>query len=281
MFGIHAYIVYTLDKVVMNAVRQLVNLVTEDSSIACQDLFMDESKETATGGQCASANQRQMSELLYQKRCEKLLTDQNCMKFLFYHQSGKVTVELLDTDSTSSSSSKQGSKLEEEAHTRKWHKYIDRFIQPGEDVSHECKNHLILKPVFLPRGIRSYRKSPFGKMKITNKTAVKMTKIQEKSPDEKIKEEGDRDVDDGEGDDDGSKHLNSGGVVYEDNMQCNFNPRSFKVLYVIKSENCFYRRLALRRAKESHKTVSQRKSKGFSKWHSGWIEKKCFRVSTV
>ncbi|XP_040564343.1 paired amphipathic helix protein Sin3a isoform X2 [Lepeophtheirus salmonis] len=273
MFGIHAYIVYTLDKVVMNAVRQLVNLVTEDSSIACQDLFMDESKETATGGQCASANQRQMSELLYQKRCEKLLTDQNCMKFLFYHQSGKVTVELLDTDSTSSSSSKQGSKLEEEAHTRKWHKYIDRFIQPGEDVSHECKNHLILKPVFLPRGIRSYRKSPFGKMKITNKTAVKNDQNSGESPDEKIKEEGDRDVDDGEGDDDGSKHLNSGGVVYEDNMQCNFNPRSFKVLYVIKSENCFYRRLALRRAKESHKTVSQRKSKGFSKWHSGWIEK--------
>ena len=48
------------------------------------------------------------------------------------------------------------------------------------------------------------------------------------------------------------QRLQSGnnGVIYEDNSQCQFNPKDFKVLYVIKSENCFYRRLALRRAKK-------------------------------
>lgn len=39
------------------------------------------------------------------------------------------------------------------------------------------------------------------------------------------------------------------GIVYEDNLQCKFNPRNFKILYVIDSENCFYRKLALTRAK--------------------------------
>ena len=40
------------------------------------------------------------------------------------------------------------------------------------------------------------------------------------------------------------------GVIYEDNSQCQFNPKDFKILYVIHNENCFYRRLALRRAKK-------------------------------
>ena len=35
-------------------------------------------------------------------------------------------------------------------------------------MSEECKDHLTKKPVFLPRGIRSYAKSPFGKMKQHN-----------------------------------------------------------------------------------------------------------------
>lgn len=36
----------------------------------------------------------------------------------------------------------------------------------------------------------------------------------------------------------------------DDNAQCQFSLKNFKVLYIINSENCFYRRLALRRAAE-------------------------------
>ena len=43
--------------------------------------------------------------------------------------------------------------------------------------------------------------------------------------------------------------INSNSVVMEDNLHCKFNPRNFKILYVINSENCFYRKLALTRAK--------------------------------
>ena len=35
-------------------------------------------------------------------------------------------------------------------------------------MSEECKEHLTKKPVFLPRSVRSYAKSPFGKMKQHN-----------------------------------------------------------------------------------------------------------------
>ena len=39
-------------------------------------------------------------------------------------------------------------------------------------------------------------------------------------------------------------------VVFEDNTQCQFNLKNYKILYIVNSENCFYRRLALRRAAE-------------------------------
>jgi hypothetical protein len=39
-------------------------------------------------------------------------------------------------------------------------------------------------------------------------------------------------------------------VVYEDNTQCQFNLKNYKILYILNSENCFYRRQALKRAAE-------------------------------
>ena len=52
------------------------------------------------------------------------------------------------------------------SYNRKIHysfRYVDRFIQPDESVSIECKEHLTAKPVFLPRSVRSYNLSPYGK----------------------------------------------------------------------------------------------------------------------
>ena len=80
MFGIHAYISFTLDKVVSNAVRQLQHLVTDEAGIECYDMFQTESKNNATGGYCATAVERHIVELIYQKRAERLLADENCMK---------------------------------------------------------------------------------------------------------------------------------------------------------------------------------------------------------
>lgn len=58
MFGIHAYIAFTLDKVVSYAVRQLQHCVTERTAIACSDLFLKEQKRGAAGGPCLTAHKR-------------------------------------------------------------------------------------------------------------------------------------------------------------------------------------------------------------------------------
>jgi len=69
------------------------------------------------------------------------------------------------------------------------------------------------------------------------------------------------------------KVNNKDNIVFEDgNLQCNFNPNNFKILYVINSENCFYRKFAFTRAKTSHKAVSRRKSSDFGRWHSKWLK---------
>lgn len=150
---------------------------------------------------------------------------------LQYHQSGKMSIELLDTES-------EGQDTEEES-TRKYSSYVDRFIQPGDEISEECREHLTRKPVFLPRSIRSYNNSPYGKMREmqaknqtngNNDNETDSTSENEKSAKKELFSDKDN-------------------VFHEDNLQCKFNPRNFKILYVINSENCFYRRLALTRAK--------------------------------
>ena len=156
---------------------------------------------------------------------------------LQYHQSGKMSIELLDTES-------EGQDTEEES-SRKYSSYVDRFINPGEDLSEECRDHLTRKPVFLPRSIRSYNNSPYGKMR----------EMQEGNT--KKHENGNNDNEDSSENEKSSsgpgakKELfgDKDNVFHEDNLQCKFNPRNFKILYVINSENCFYRRLALTRAK--------------------------------
>ena len=80
MFGIHAFTAFTLDKVIANAVRQLQHLVTDESSTDCWDLYLSEKRNHGTGGEVTTANKRYYNELLYQKKSEKLLADENCFK---------------------------------------------------------------------------------------------------------------------------------------------------------------------------------------------------------
>ena len=62
-------------------------------------------------------------------------------------------------------------------------RYVDRFIQPNDVISEECKEHLMAKPVFLPRSVRSYNFSPYGKARSAEN--YKSSNIQENHVDEK------------------------------------------------------------------------------------------------
>ena len=135
-------------------------MVVDEACVDCHELYQTEKKNSAAGGYCRTAKDRHLAELLYQKRAEKLLSDENCFKIFIFHQSGKMSFELLDTESEGAQNSDQ-----DEESARKYSSYVDRFIQPGDEISDECREHLARKPVFLPRSIRSYNNSPYGKMR--------------------------------------------------------------------------------------------------------------------
>jgi len=96
MFGIHAYVAFTLDKVVSYAVRQLQHMVTDEAAVECHTLFMREERSSnhqkGTGGPCATACERLLAELLYQKRAERLLADENCMKIFIVRNPSLIII---------------------------------------------------------------------------------------------------------------------------------------------------------------------------------------------
>ena len=176
MFGIHAFTAFTLDKVIANCVRQLQHLVTDDSCTECWDLHLSEKRVGGTGGEVATADKRFFNELLYQKKSEKILADENCFKIVLvrinafklsvhisyfqYRDRGTMTVELLDTETES----RNGSENEEEEEGKdekqqQLEAYVARFLGPGEPMTlSPCTvSHLARKPVFLSRSVRSYR----------------------------------------------------------------------------------------------------------------------------
>lgn len=118
MFGIHAYIAFTLDKVVSYAVRQLQHCVTERGALSCSDLYHREQRKGAAGGLCSTAHRRLHSEMAYQRKAESSLRDENCFKVYIYKKDCRMTIELLDTESE---------ETENVADTEKYSNYVERY----------------------------------------------------------------------------------------------------------------------------------------------------------
>ncbi|XP_021703939.1 paired amphipathic helix protein Sin3a isoform X2 [Aedes aegypti] len=123
MFGIHAYIAFTLDRVVQNAVRQLQHCVTERGALECVELFQLEQRKGGAGGLCRTANRRVAHELAYQRKAEAALQDENCFKVYIYKIDCKVTIELLDTESDDTAQNFNNA--------QNYSNYVDRLSNPA------------------------------------------------------------------------------------------------------------------------------------------------------
>uniref|UniRef100_A0A0K8WG99 Paired amphipathic helix protein Sin3a n=2 Tax=Bactrocera latifrons TaxID=174628 RepID=A0A0K8WG99_BACLA len=123
MFGIHAYISFTLDKVVSNAVRQLQNCVTERGALECVELFHHEQRRGGAGSYCRDAQKNYANELAYQRKAESSLHEENCFKVYIYKIDCRVTIELLDTEVDEAE--KPLNKV------KSWSKYVDRLANPA------------------------------------------------------------------------------------------------------------------------------------------------------
>ncbi|XP_070503686.1 paired amphipathic helix protein Sin3a isoform X1 [Chironomus tepperi] len=178
MYGIHAYIAFTLDRVVSNAVRQLQFCVTERNALECFEIYQMESKNNATGGLCSTAYKRASAELAYQRRVESSLQEETYFKVFIYKIECRVTIEMLENDSedTSANNFEQGQSTS---------KYIERYTNPslgGDNARSSSRNNSIngtsfgislevktekndhdlessfRKPLFLKRNVRQFNK---------------------------------------------------------------------------------------------------------------------------
>ncbi|XP_064596113.1 paired amphipathic helix protein Sin3b-like isoform X2 [Liolophura sinensis] len=237
MFGIQAYIAFTMDKLVQNLVRQLQHTVVEDNCMKVTELFVEEKRNGASGGRVATAHQRAAKEANYQRQAEQLLTDENCFKLVLYKNECKLTLELLDTDHDQS---------DDPVEVEKWSEYVEKYVANDDTISEELKEQLSRKPVFLPRNVRQWRQhnsNQKNRAKAEAEESGSQTSPKETTPD-------DMDI--------------------IDNTECKFNVNSFKMVYVVNSESYLYKRLALKRAKESHKSVSLRLHNKFTNWVEKW-----------
>ena len=189
MFGIHAYIAFTLDKVVHNCVRQLQYLVQDETSTSVKQTYCDELKSSCSGlnnvagmslgsllSSIGTANAQASSgvsgcggkvshmcyanvmsaELAYQKRVESMLSDQNCYKIISYKNSSRLTMELIDTQSDEDDD-------ENDVEVEKWAEYVDKYVSSelGKELGEEIREALTKRPVFLTRNAH-HLKCKFG-----------------------------------------------------------------------------------------------------------------------
>uniref|UniRef100_A0A8C4I3A4 Paired amphipathic helix protein Sin3a n=1 Tax=Dicentrarchus labrax TaxID=13489 RepID=A0A8C4I3A4_DICLA len=147
MFTIHAYIAFTMDKLIQSIVRQLQHLVTDDVCARVTDMYLSECANKATGGTLSTQTSRATAEGAYQRKAEQLMSDENCFKLMFTKSRGSVSLamELLDTEEDNS---------DEPAEAEV------RLIK--NSASPELREHLAQKPVFLPRNLRRIRKCQRG-----------------------------------------------------------------------------------------------------------------------
>uniref|UniRef100_A0A4W4GRZ9 Paired amphipathic helix protein Sin3a n=1 Tax=Electrophorus electricus TaxID=8005 RepID=A0A4W4GRZ9_ELEEL len=155
MFTIHAYIAFTMDKLIQSIVRQLQHIVSDEICVQVTDLYLSEGGCGATGGSLSTQASRAAAESTYQRKAEQLLSDENCFKLMFIKSRGNVqlTIELLDTEEENS---------DEPAEAERWSDYVGRYLST-DVTSPELREHLAQKPVFLPRNLRRIRKCQRGR----------------------------------------------------------------------------------------------------------------------
>ncbi|KAI1292628.1 Paired amphipathic helix protein Sin3a [Halotydeus destructor] len=265
MFGIHAYIGFTMDKVVQNIVRQLQHIVCDEPCSQCTDIYAEEMKATdglATGGLVSTQHIRLNHEMVYQKKAEQVLTEENCFKLLFYRKDLRMTIELLDTEGVDSD---DGTEIE------RWSEYVEKYVKDDDTISDELKDRLSKKPVFLPRNIPLWRlKGDRNQDDYVESTSERSN--QPKQP-TKRKERTATETDrrsspqrDFEGSVENSLEISDG-------TQCRFNVNNYKMVFVVDSECFMYRRNSLPKARQSHKKVTQQLNSRFSEYQKNWLTK--------
>lgn len=155
LFGIHAYVSFTMDKVVHNIVRQLQQIISDDTCRRCTTFYTQYVKELAAYSPLSPWDLA-VFESQYQKKVEQLLCDENCYKIIWYKKEQLLTVELLDSEVET---------CDEPCEVERWSDYVDNFCD-ADWTSDGMKSPTGSSPVFLMRNLRKQQKLWKGKLEI-------------------------------------------------------------------------------------------------------------------
>lgn len=220
MFTIHAYIAFTMDRLVTNIVRQLQHVVQDELCSQLLQCYMDEEKNSATGGQLLSAVKRQQQEMNYQRKVEQLIAEDNCFKVLVKQKKSQmlVDIELIDSEDDQE-------EVAELADTAKWSDYVEKYVgELQEEIPSDVKEKILkAPPVFMQRNATTHRRLK-----------------KRESDDEDCK------------DSDKEKKMKSKRkrLYCFGEMEVTFNRNSYKMTFVPGTGFTLYRQDALQRAKE-------------------------------
>uniref|UniRef100_A0A3Q3BKL5 Paired amphipathic helix protein Sin3b n=1 Tax=Kryptolebias marmoratus TaxID=37003 RepID=A0A3Q3BKL5_KRYMA len=150
MFTIHAYIGFTIDKVIHNIIRQLQHLVSDEVCLQVVDLYLAERKRGAAGGNLSSQCVRAAWETSYQWKAERIMAEENCFKVMFIQNKGQVTmtIELLDTEEA---------QADDPLDVQCLSSYMEQFVGTESSLCSQAEGYFF-KPVFLPRNLRRFRR---------------------------------------------------------------------------------------------------------------------------
>ncbi|TNN89276.1 Paired amphipathic helix protein Sin3b [Liparis tanakae] len=150
MFTIHAYIGFTIDKVIHNIIRQLQHLVSDEVCLQVVDLYLAERKRGAAGGNLSSQCVRAAWETSFQWKAERVMAEENCFKVMFLQNKGHVTmtVELLDTEEA---------QADDPLDVQCLSSYMEQFVGTESSLCSQAEGYFF-KPVFLPRNLRRFRR---------------------------------------------------------------------------------------------------------------------------
>ena len=130
MFGIHAYVAFTVDKLIQNITRQLQYIVTKDVCWQLVTLYEKYSKLGNSDAEMAS----------YQKEAEQAISDDKCFRVSVNIEKTEMTIEYIELSNSSSSDEQEQSVAEPE-------------IVP-EAVVKDVDGSRPRKPTFLKRNLR-------------------------------------------------------------------------------------------------------------------------------
>lgn len=233
MFTIHAYVGFTMDKLVQSITRQLHHLVSDDICLKVVELYLNEKKRGAAGGNLSSRCVRAARETSYQWKAERCMADENCFKVMFLQRKGQVimTIELLDTEEAQS---------EDPVEVQHLARYMEQYVGT-EGASSSPTEGFLLKPVFLQRNLKKFRRWQCEQVRALRGEAK-------------------------------SSWKRLVGVESACNVDCRFKLSSHKMMFIVNSEDYMYRRGTLCRAKQVQPLVLLRHHQHFEEWHSRWLE---------